>query len=85
MNTVAKSRIALSRARENRKDIYVPLLHLASRDVNTIGLTSTAHGEVDIQSGKVVAGVALGNSIERRRVVENVVVEGEIAAICASA
>ena len=60
--------------------MYLPLLHLRSRDVNTVSLTATAHGEVDIERAQVVAEVALGNDVEGGRMVENVIVEGEITA-----
>ena len=70
-----------SRADTPRWEVYVPLLHLRSGDVDTIGLTATAHREVDIERGKVVAEVTLGDDVERRRVVEDVVVEGEVTAV----
>ena len=80
MNTIAKARIALSRARENRKDINVPLLHLASGDIDTLSLTATAHGEVNIERGKSLAQVTLGNDVESSGVVENVIVKSEVTA-----
>lgn len=58
----------------------VPLLHLGSRDIDTISLTATAHSEVDIKGRKVVAEVTLGDHVESGRVVENVVIEGEVTA-----
>ena len=59
---------------------YAPLLHLASRDVDSVGLTATAHGEVGVEGGKTLALVALGDDVERSRVVEDMVVEGEVTA-----
>ena len=78
MNTIAKARIALSRARENRKDINVPLLHLASRDINALSLTTTTHGKVDVERGETLAEVALGDDVESGRVVKDVVVKSEV-------
>ena len=71
-------------AYKDRENGYVPLLHFASRDIDTIGLTATAHGEVDIKRREVVTSVALRNGVESCRVVENMVVEREVAAVCAS-
>lgn len=80
LNRRANVLIALCGACENRKSGYIPFLHFASRNVNAIGLTATAHGEVDIERGEVVTSVALGDGVECRRVVENMVVERELAA-----
>ena len=60
---------------------YLPLLHLGSGNIDTSSLTATAHGEVDIQGRKVVTSVTLGDDIELGRVVEDVVVEGEVTAV----
>lgn len=61
--------------------IYIPLLHLRCRDVDTVCLTTTAHSEVDIQRREVVAQVTLGDDIERCRVVKDVIVEREVTAV----
>ena len=60
---------------------YSPLLHLRGGDVDAVGLAATTHGEVHIQRGQVVTEVALRDHVECSRVVEDVVVEGEIAAV----
>ena len=59
---------------------YIPLLHLAGRNVNTISMATTPHGEIDIEGRETLAKVTLGNDVERRRVVKDVVVEGEVTA-----
>ena len=56
----------------------LPLLHLRGRDVDTIGLTATTHGKVDIEGREVVARVSLWDDVESCRVIEDVVVEGEV-------
>ena len=59
---------------------YSPLLHLRSRNIDAICLATTAHREVDIEVGETKTLVALGNDVECRRVVEDVVVEREVTA-----
>ena len=59
---------------------YLPLLHLASGDIDTLSLTATAHGEVNIERGKSLAQVTLGNDVESSGVVENVIVKSEVTA-----
>lgn len=59
---------------------YVPLLHLRSRNVDALGLATTADGEVDVKGRETLAEVALGDDIERSRVIKDVVVEGEVTA-----
>ena len=61
-------------------DVSSPFLHLRSRDIDAVSLATTAHGEVDIELRETVAGVALGDDVERGRVVQDVVVKGEITA-----
>ena len=58
----------------------LPLLHLASGDIDTLSLTATAHGEVNIERGKSLAQVTLGNDVESSGVVENVIVKSEVTA-----
>ena len=70
-----------SLVQNNGRSHNAPLLHLASRDINALSLATTAHGKVDIERGETLAEVALGDDVERGRVVENVVVEGEVAAV----
>lgn len=55
----------------------LPFLHLRGWDVNAVSLATTAHGEVHIQGGEVVASVARGDNIEGGGVVEDMIVEGE--------
>jgi len=43
-------------------------------------LTTTAHGKVDIERGKTETSVALGDNVESGRVIEDMVVERELAA-----
>ena len=59
----------------------LPLLHLRSGDIDTLSLATTAHSEVDIEGGETLAKVTLGDDVERRRVVKDVVVEGEVTAV----
>ena len=58
----------------------LPFLHLRSGDIDTLSLATTAHSEVDIEGRETLAKVTLGNDVERRRVVKDVVVEGEVTA-----
>ena len=67
-----------SLVQNNGRSHNAPLLHLASRDVDGVGLTATAHGEVGVEGRKALALVALGDDVERRRVVEDVVVKSEV-------
>jgi hypothetical protein len=55
-----------------------PLNHLQSGDIDTSLLVATAHGEVLIERGELLLGVAFGNGIEELNVVKNVVVVGEV-------
>ena len=57
-----------------------PFLHLGSRNIDTVSLAATAHGEVDIKGRKALAQVTLGDHVERSRVVKDVVVESEVTA-----
>ena len=57
-----------------------PFLHLGSRNIDTVGLAATAHGEVDIKGGEALAQVTLGDDVEGSRVVKDVVIEGEVTA-----
>ena len=61
-------------------DYHLPLLHLGSGNIDTICLTATAHGEVNIERGKSRAQVTLGNDVESSGVVENVIVKSEVTA-----
>ena len=58
----------------------IPLLHFRGRDVNTVGLASTAHREVDIEGREIVAEIALWDDVERSRVVEDMIIQREVAA-----
>jgi hypothetical protein len=44
-------------------------------------LTTTAHGEVDIQRRKSMADITFGDNIERRREIKNMIVKREIATV----
>ena len=59
---------------------HLPLLHLRSRDIDAVGLTSTTHGEVLVNGSEVVLGVSLGSGGEHLDMVEDMVVEGEVVA-----
>ena len=59
---------------------HLPLLHLTGGNVDSLRLTTAAHGEVDIECGQTMTKVALGNDVECGGVVQDVVVEGEITA-----
>jgi hypothetical protein len=58
---------------------HVPFLHFTSGDINAVSLATTAHSEEDIEGRKPKALVTLRDGVECRRVVENVVVEGEFS------
>ena len=60
---------------------HFPLLHLRSRGINTIGLTSTTHSEVNIERRQTLTNVTLGDDVESGRVVKDVVVKSEVAAM----
>ena len=64
-----------SLVQNNGRSHNAPLLHLASRDVDGVGLTATAHGEVDIERRKFRCRVTGWNDIESSGVVENVVIK----------
>ena len=68
----------------NRSPQTSPFLHLTGGDINTLGLTTATHGEVDIEGRETLAKVTLGDDVELGRVVKDVVVEGEIAAMSES-
>lgn len=55
----------------------MPFLHLRGGDVNTICLATTTHRKVDVEGGQTMADITLGDDVEGRRVVKNVVVERE--------
>jgi hypothetical protein len=59
----------------------LPFLHLRGWDINAIGLTPTAHGEINIKGCQTLANIALGNDVESGRMIENVVIERELATI----
>jgi hypothetical protein len=60
---------------------HSPLLHLAGGDVDAVSLAPTAHREEDVEGGEAMALVTLGDRVERDGVLENVVVEREVAAV----
>ena len=63
------------------------LAHLAGNNVDTSGLvlTTTAHGEVGVEGRETLLGVTLGDDTEVERVVQKLVVEGELSAARVSA
>lgn len=67
----------------NRKmlaNLSLPFLHLGGGNIDTISLTSTTHSKVDIEGRQFVAEVTLGDNVESGGVVEDMVVQREIAA-----
>lgn len=56
------------------------LAHFASNDVDTLRpvLSSTAHSEVGVEGVKLLSNVSLGDNTKVERVVEEVVVKGEL-------
>ena len=71
--------------RENQFYVYVcvsnnhlPLLHLRSRDIAAVGLTSTTHGEVNIERCQTLTNVTLGDNVESGRVVEDMIIERKV-------
>jgi hypothetical protein len=60
---------------------HVPFLHLTGGDINAISLATTAHSEEDIELRESKTLVALRDGVECHRVVENVVIEGELSTI----
>lgn len=62
------------------RSIDSPFLHLRCGDVDAVSLAPTAHGEVNVELAEALALIALGNDIENIGVIQDVVVEGEVAA-----
>ena len=60
--------------------IGLPFLHLTGRDVNTVSLTPSAHGKIDIKGRQTLANITLGNNVEGSRMIEHVVIEGKFTA-----
>jgi len=57
----------------------IPLQHLRRGDINTIGLAATTHSEEDVEIGEAEALVARRDGVEGSGVIEDMVVEGELA------
>lgn len=57
-----------------------PLHHLQRRNIDTLDLTTTTHGEVLIDGVEVVLGISLGGSTEVLDVVEDLVVQSKVVA-----
>jgi len=57
----------------------LPFLHLRCGYINAIGLTPTAHGEINVKGCQTLADITLGNNVERSRMIEDVVIEREFA------
>lgn len=60
---------------------HVPFLHFRGGDINTASLTTTTHSEENIEGREPKTLVTLGDGVECRRVVENVVIEREFSAM----
>ena len=63
------------------------LAHLAGNNVDTLGLvlSTSAHGEVGVETREVLGRISLGNDAEVVRVVKELIVEGEFTAARVSA
>jgi hypothetical protein len=57
----------------------LPFFHLRRGYINAIGLTPTTHGEINVKGCQTLANITLGNDVERSRMIENVVIERELA------
>jgi len=57
----------------------IPLQHLGRGDINTISLAATAHSEECVEIRDAKALVAGGDGVEGSRVIEDMVVESELA------
>jgi hypothetical protein len=55
----------------------LPFLHLRSRNIDTVGLSATAHGEVNIEGRQTEPNISLGDNVERGGVIKDVVIQGE--------
>lgn len=60
---------------------HVPLLHFTGGDINAVSLATTAHSEENIEGREPKTLVTLRDGVECRRVVKNVVIEGEFSAM----
>jgi hypothetical protein len=70
----------MSNAKYLGESINLPFLHLRGGDIDAIGLTPTAHGEINIKGRQTLANITLGDDVESSRMIENVVIERELAA-----
>jgi hypothetical protein len=61
--------------------MYLPLLHLGSRHVDVFSLSSTSHGEINVQRRQSQADITFRNNVECGGVIEDVVVKGKFTAI----
>jgi hypothetical protein len=57
----------------------IPFLHLRGWDINAVGLTPTAHGKINVKGCQTLANITLRNDVESGRMIENVVIERELA------
>jgi hypothetical protein len=67
-----------------RLNAYVrvkPLLHLLSRKINTIALSSSAHSEVTVEGRDLCLGILGRDHVESVGEVKDMVVEGEVVAV----
>jgi hypothetical protein len=58
----------------------LPFFHLRGGDIDAIGLTPTAHGKINVKGCQTLANITLGDDVESSRMIENVVIERELAA-----
>jgi hypothetical protein len=59
----------------------LPLLHLASGDIDAVGLTAAAHREEDVEGGEALVLVPCRNGVESNGVLKDMVVESEVATV----
>ena len=57
-----------------------PLHHLQRRNINTVFLVSSAHGEALVDGTQVVLAVSLRDDIEHLELVQDLVIVGEVIA-----
>ena len=58
----------------------MPFFHLASRHVDTICLTATTHGKVNIKRWESKPNISFGDNIESGGVIKDMIVKRELAA-----
>jgi hypothetical protein len=61
--------------------LALPLLHLASGDIDTVGLTAAAHCEEDVEGGEALVLVTGRDRVEGNGVLKDMVVESEVTTV----